>query len=90
MFVSIFGGGDNCDDKDLIKCYFLVQYLIYSKRFEQFLIESSNISWIDIDRLQTVTFNLYQDFLFKSQKIGWDINQAKFLIQSYRYTSKES
>lgn len=75
---------ENCDDADLIKCYFLLQYLIYSNNFDQFL----NISWIDIDRLQTTTSNLYQDFLFKAQTIGWDITQAKFLINSFRYTSK--
>jgi hypothetical protein len=81
---------DNCDDKDLIQCYFLLQYLIYSNRFDQFLNISSNISWIDIDRLQTTTINLYQDFLFKAHTIGWDVNQAKFLIHSYRYTSKQN
>ncbi|CAF3398341.1 unnamed protein product [Rotaria sp. Silwood1] len=79
---------DNCDDGDLIKCYFLLQYLIDSKRFDQFLVTSSNISWVDIDRLQTTTAHLYQDFLFKSQQMGWDVNQAKFLINNYRYTSK--
>jgi hypothetical protein len=81
---------DNCNDTDLIKCYFLLQYLIYLNRFDQFLVISSNISWIDIDRLETMTFDLYQDFLLKSQTIGWDINQAKFLINSYRYASKHS
>jgi hypothetical protein len=81
---------DNCDDTDLIKCYFLLQYLINSNRFDHFLVTSSNISWIDIDRLQTVTAHLYQDFLLKAETMGWDVNQAKFLINSYRYTSKQS
>jgi hypothetical protein len=81
---------NNCDDRDLIKCYFLLQYLIHSNDIQQFLIQSSTLSWIDIDRLQTTTWNLYQDFLFKAQTIGWDVNQAKFLIHSYRYTSKHS
>ncbi|CAF1144940.1 unnamed protein product [Rotaria sordida] len=79
---------DNCDDHDLIKCYFLLQYLIYSKNFDQFFVMPSNITWIDINRLQTTTFHLYQDFLSKAQQMGWDINQAKFLINNYRYGSK--
>lgn len=79
---------DNCDDADLIRCYFLLQYLIYFKNFDQFLIIPSNVSWIDVDRLQTTTQNLYQDFLLKAQQMGWEINQAKFLISSYRYASK--
>ena len=78
---------DNCDDNDLIRCYFLLQYLIHSNRFDQFI---SNISWIDIDRLQTTVSNLYEDFLLKAQMKGWDVNQAKFLIYSYRYTSKQN
>ncbi|CAF3658262.1 unnamed protein product [Rotaria socialis] len=79
---------DNCDDVDLIKCYFLLQYLIYSKNFDKFLVMSTNASWIDIDRLQTTVFHLYQEFLSKAQKIGWDVKQAKFLINNYRYSSK--
>lgn len=75
---------DDCNDMDLIKCYFLLQYLIYSKNFQQFI----NIAWIDIDRLETITSKLYEDFLFKAQTMGWDISQAKFLIYSYRYISK--
>jgi hypothetical protein len=81
---------DNCDDQDLIKCYFLLQYLINSNRLDSFLVISSNISWIDIDRLQTATMHLYQDFLSKAHTMGWDVNQAKFLINSYRYASKQS
>lgn len=79
---------EDCNDVDLIKCYFLLQYLIYSKTFDQFLILSSNVSWIDIDRLQAATVLSYQDFLLKAQHMGWDVNQAKFLINNYRYSSK--
>jgi hypothetical protein len=81
---------DNCDDRDLIRCYFLLQYLIYSDNIPQFFNQSSTLSWIDIDRLQTTTWDLYQNFLSKAQTVGWDVNQAKFLIHSYRYTSKDS
>ncbi|UJR36503.1 hypothetical protein I4U23_029224 [Adineta vaga] len=81
---------ENCDDQDLIKCYFLLQYLIYSNRFDEFSIISSNISWINVDKLHTTTSHLYQDFLSKAKVMGWDINQAKFLINSYRYSSKQS
>ena len=79
---------DRCDDSDLIRCYFLLQYLIYSNRFEQFLIRSSTIDWVDTVRLQAATVHLYQEFLFKAEKVGWDVKQAKFLTNSYRYTSK--
>ena len=81
---------DNCDDRDLIKCYFLLQYLIYSEHFDEFLIISSNLSLIDIDRLQKTTFHLYQSFLLKAQMMGWDVKQAKFLINNYRYASKQN
>ncbi|CAF1266533.1 unnamed protein product [Adineta ricciae] len=80
---------DTCNDQDLIQCYFLLQYLIHSTRFDEFYIIPSNISWIDLDRLHTVTKNLYEDFLSKAQAMGWDITQAKFLVNSYRYTSKQ-
>ena len=76
---------ENCDDADLIKCYFLLQYLIYADS-----VMSSNVTWIDIDQLQATTFHIYQDFLSKAQTMGWDVSQAKFLTSSYRYTSKQS
>ena len=77
---------DQCDDRDLIKCYFILQYLIYFNTFDEFLMTS----WIDLDRLQITVKKTYEEFLFKAQSMGWDIQQAKFLIQNYRYTSKNS
>lgn len=77
---------DQCDDRDLIKCYFFLQYLIYLNTFDEFLITS----WIDLDRLQATLKTSYEEFLFKAQKTGWDIHQAKFLMENYRYSSKNS
>ena len=77
---------DQCDDRDLIKCYFFLQYLIYLDTFDEFLITS----WIDLDRLQTTLKSTYEEFLSKAHKMGWDIHQAKFLVENYRYSSKNS
>ena len=81
---------ENCDDADLIKCYFLLQYLIDSNRFEPFLVDASHVSWIDVDRLHTSTSHLYEDFLGKARAMHWDVSQAKFLLHSYRYACKHS
>ncbi|CAF1164906.1 unnamed protein product [Adineta steineri] len=81
---------DNCDDTDLIKCYFILQYLTDLRHFDQYLVMSSNICWVNVDKLQTAIVPLYQDFLSKAKVMGWDISQAKFLIDNYRYMSKQS
>ena len=81
---------DTCDDSDFLRCYFLLQYLIYLNRFEQFLVRSSTTAWIDTVRLQAAAVQLYQEFLIRAEKTGWDVKQAKFLANSYRYTSKNS
>lgn len=81
---------ENCTDNDSIRCYFLLQYLIHSNQIEQYCIPSTNISWLDIDRLHVRTTSLYQEFLYKAEQVGWDVHQAKFLTSSYRYSSKSN
>ena len=66
---------EDCDDKDLIKCYFNLQYLIYSKDFNQFVISS----WVDIDQLEATTSKLYEDFLFKTQTVGLGCHSSEIL-----------
>lgn len=73
------------DDKDLIRIYFLLQFLINADEFDDYFLRSSATCWIDIERLETKTSRIYEDFLFKSEQIGWDIRQAKFLTESFRY-----
>lgn len=81
---------DDCDDRDLIKCYFHLQYLIHLKQFDQLFSKSSSTTWIDLAQLQGTTNILYQDFLATAEAMGWDVEQAKFLTHSYRYSSKQS
>lgn len=76
---------ETCDDSDLIRCYFLLQYLIYHEKISQFL---DAAAWINISQLESVTSKLYEDFLFKAQSNQWDVNQAKFLTGNFRYSSK--
>jgi hypothetical protein len=80
---------DTCSDTDLIRCYFLIQYLIHFKAIETYAVDRSSLTyWMDIDRLYDVVASSYEQFLIAAERIGWDVKQAKFLTKNYRYTLK--
>lgn len=80
---------DRCADHDLIRCFFILQYLINKSDFVEFEIRRSNVVWINVESLTKKIDPLFDEFIFKSKQIGWDVEQAKFLISSYRYVVKK-
>lgn len=78
---------DTCTDKELIQCYFFVQYLVYYKLIDEYRTTSN---WIDIHRLNAKISKTYDEFLLKAEGQNWQIDQAKFLTGHFRYATKFS